>query len=822
MKKILSFAAILLALAFVFTSCNEPDGDKNGDKTEYWTVQFDTNGGLPATIASVEIEKGQPMGNKLPADPTRADHNFAGWYLSTDTAFATRYTAQTPAVTANITLKARWTTYAVGVGKWEAGTFIHENPDYQVTTGGQSYTAGGSRNADGSVTFLTGIAISYPFPTDFPQGTTASDYFMTIEYEDVDESVDGPAELIVKKFKTGNDIAVPAGSGEQYIDIESGDDFDCFIDDFEGATGFSLIYNEWLTGRITEFTLKITKITLTKLTETATVEFDSNGGNDIDDLIVYKGFRFTAARQPTPVKEDHSFLGWFDAVDGLVRYNQNFRIIENMTMYAQWQDESTIEPFVEIPNPTIVGGGTASNEGNVFTLAYVDTSTFASLSYTFPDNYAGWYDTITVHYTTVKATSTQQVLFMPKKDGSWADIDNATYRHGNLDLYEHASYAYPTDQFPQEILRLQLNAYAGQTGSFTFEITKIVFSNTGAYGPAGDSSGNDISGFVYVPNPVVPDEDYSVNLVGLNMKNTEPTGDNYSNIWFSLAGAFPVDFDIANYSKFTVRAVFFDVNDEEINLANGLGQMCFATGSGTDWGGFLGSNIGNLGMPGGTVDVVLPSAVNATPTRLYVQNMQVTVRYIEITEITFHVPNLSDPEGLYHEIFFELTGANQIKWGASGGSFDAFKAADYMMIFGTNNNHAEGHGIGGVQVIVQGDGGGEPPHSTALGWTETTINGGWTGVNHTPTDKFIMFIKLDTLNGYAAFSATTVWREVFIQGVTFGINGATHNNVPQERKWDITGSYLVDQEYLDWAGYAGGENMVNSGTTHGFIVVEAQ
>jgi uncharacterized repeat protein (TIGR02543 family) len=70
------------------------------------TVSFNTDGGSAAP-ADITVPEGSAIGSaKFPANPTKADHIFAGWFDS-DT-MSTQYTATTPAITAAITLKAKW------------------------------------------------------------------------------------------------------------------------------------------------------------------------------------------------------------------------------------------------------------------------------------------------------------------------------------------------------------------------------------------------------------------------------------------------------------------------------------------------------------------------------------------------------------------------------------------------------------------------------------------------------------------------------------------------------------------------------------------
>ena len=155
---------------------------------------------------------------------------------------------------------------------------------------------------------------------------------------------------------------------------------------------------------------------------------------------------------------------------------------------------------------------------------------------------------------------------------------------------------------------------------------------------------------VYVPTPVVDEEDYTVNLEGLVMKNAEAWDANYQNLWLDLSQAFPADFDINNYDAYTLKAKFYDADGEEITLANGLGQSRFALGNAYSGGEWLTSeNKGNLGMDENVG--LYDNELLVNPTMLYVQNTNASVAFIEITEITFHwgsdrLVSVSAPEPL--------------------------------------------------------------------------------------------------------------------------------------------------------------------------------
>jgi len=66
-------------------------------------VTFNADGGNPASIPSVEIDKGASLGSKFPATPAKTNFTFGGWFNE-----ATEYLSDT-AISVSITLTAKWT-----------------------------------------------------------------------------------------------------------------------------------------------------------------------------------------------------------------------------------------------------------------------------------------------------------------------------------------------------------------------------------------------------------------------------------------------------------------------------------------------------------------------------------------------------------------------------------------------------------------------------------------------------------------------------------------------------------------------------------------
>jgi hypothetical protein len=102
-KSLTGLGILLIGLAMQsFIACpteSEPDSPS----TDYWTVSFNTDGGIPAAIPAVQVEKGGTLGDQYPDDPEKNSYYFQGWFTSANV----NYGPATP-VNSDITLKARW------------------------------------------------------------------------------------------------------------------------------------------------------------------------------------------------------------------------------------------------------------------------------------------------------------------------------------------------------------------------------------------------------------------------------------------------------------------------------------------------------------------------------------------------------------------------------------------------------------------------------------------------------------------------------------------------------------------------------------------
>ena len=102
MKKIIASAVLGMTLLLIVGCDCDNDNGVNGKTKTQVTVNFDTNGGIPETISSVEVDSGGVLGTRYPVNPIKNDYTFDGWFDGT-----TQYTAST-IIVEDVNLVAAW------------------------------------------------------------------------------------------------------------------------------------------------------------------------------------------------------------------------------------------------------------------------------------------------------------------------------------------------------------------------------------------------------------------------------------------------------------------------------------------------------------------------------------------------------------------------------------------------------------------------------------------------------------------------------------------------------------------------------------------
>lgn len=120
-----------------------------------------------------------------------------------------------------------------------------------------------------------------------------------------------------------------------------------------------------------------------KQTEKITVSFETNGGNEIGDVVFedYEDF----VLPPEPIKDEHRFVNWFYDVDLFVEFDINIPIERDLTLYAKWEEIELMEYTITF-DPL-------SNDSEVKTITITEGESLGKPSKPKNSdyNFAGWF-----------------------------------------------------------------------------------------------------------------------------------------------------------------------------------------------------------------------------------------------------------------------------------------------------------------------------------------------------------------------------------------------------------------------------------------------
>src|SRR5690554_2470573 len=262
----------VLALGFVLIACTP----------KKFTVTFDTDGGT--AIEAVEVTEDEKVSR--PTDPTKDGFDFNEWQLDGE-----RFDFDTP-ITTDITLKATWIS-TTSVEVTFTVTLPADTPDGDIYMAGNisnfgSYPDWNPGSEEGALK-LTRTGLTATIKLTLSISETKLEYKITRgSWDSVEQDADGVGidnrELVVSAANTTVNITVSS-----WEDINKAN---------------------------------------TKLT----VQFDSNGGSIIDDILVDNGGKVTKPADPT--RPGFTFKGWqLDGVD----FDFDTEITEDIKLKAVWE-----------------------------------------------------------------------------------------------------------------------------------------------------------------------------------------------------------------------------------------------------------------------------------------------------------------------------------------------------------------------------------------------------------------------------------------------------------------------------------------------------
>lgn len=299
-----------------------PDEVEKTDKPVYLskTVIFDSQGGTPVDSQLV------PKNGKVtkPADPTRANYTFGGWYTDADCTTAWDFASDTVA--------EQMTLYA----KWEVIT-------YTVIFDSQSGSAVDSQTIESGGTAAEPAA---PTRTGHTFGGWYTDAACTNAY-DFGNAVTEPLTLYAKWTPNQYTVTFHTQGGTDIAPVQA--DYGTLLTKPANPTKANYTFSGWYTDADYTTAWDFASDTVAKNMTlyakweviTYTVSFDSRGGTAVAALQVNHG---SPVSKPTaPTKDGFLFDGWYTDEDCHTKYDFDHPITGPLTLYANW--------LKALPNP---------------------------------------------------------------------------------------------------------------------------------------------------------------------------------------------------------------------------------------------------------------------------------------------------------------------------------------------------------------------------------------------------------------------------------------------------------------------------------------
>ena len=285
-----------------------------------YTVKFDSDGG--SEIKPVTVKDGAKV--TKPADPTKTGYTFKGW-LNGETV----YNFET-AVTANITLKAKWEvvtykiTYELNNGTGDEGnptTYTIETDTFTIKN-----LVSGPAATPNFVGWFSDKDLTKPAVTTITKGSTGdlSFYakwsakstftvtfnFVGMEGSDSVKVEDGEA-LTSEQLKS---VKSKIPSDYEFVDFYTNQECTTKFDVKKTFTSDSTLY------------VKVNEI------KKFTVTFDSAGGSGVESVTVKDGAKVPKPADPT--RTGYTFKGWLNGADV---YNFETAVTADITLKAKWE-----------------------------------------------------------------------------------------------------------------------------------------------------------------------------------------------------------------------------------------------------------------------------------------------------------------------------------------------------------------------------------------------------------------------------------------------------------------------------------------------------
>ena len=283
-----------------------------------YAVTFNVDGG--SVVASQNINYGQKV--TQPANPTKANHTFGGWFK--DSAKTEAFDFATETITANTTIYAKWTinkhevTFNVDGGSAVASQNINygqkatkpTDPTKAIHTFGGWFKDSAKTEA-------------FDFATETITANTTIYAKWTINNYEVTFNVDGGSTVASQNINYGQKATKPTDP------TKTGHTFAGWFKDSAKTVVFDFTA-ETISANITIYA----KWTI----NTYTISFDSNGGTAVNPTTKSADHGSNVGSLPAaPTRTNYFFTGWNTEYNGTgTSFTETTAVTSDITVHAQW------------------------------------------------------------------------------------------------------------------------------------------------------------------------------------------------------------------------------------------------------------------------------------------------------------------------------------------------------------------------------------------------------------------------------------------------------------------------------------------------------
>lgn len=341
-------------------------GYKEPDLQSNYVVTFNSNGGSDVTTQYIPNTDTDVATKPHDPNPPIAGYKLAYWYLDDE---SVEFDFNTP-ITGNITLNAKWVkvdlteTFNIS-GALEKDEFYRIQGEIIATTGREYvYIQNGNNtmrinDPDEKWTYVVGNTLD--LYGRYHEESSTKKYFDSLVYCDVINSdtvinqtpissLDEVNETNRYKYFSYKGLKLSTAFGETgtrkaelegsdvvlfyYEGTVNGGEFDTTnyaAGDFVFVTGYIDIYFG---------TKEIILQTISPVTM-YTVQFETNGGTTIDNIIVQENLTFDAPEAPAKEQDEnytYTFAGWYSDEELKNEYDFNTPVTSDITLYAKWTE----------------------------------------------------------------------------------------------------------------------------------------------------------------------------------------------------------------------------------------------------------------------------------------------------------------------------------------------------------------------------------------------------------------------------------------------------------------------------------------------------